>query len=425
MREGKRQLSLAFVVERTPEFRYLGPVIDAAMEAGHAVSLLLDQSQPSSGPKGYQFPSMSSVPRFRHGTPSLVSYLGPDGLLEHLRSGGLDGIVASRGPTHYFRGTKPGGLPAWTSVQEHLDFVAFGLDRITSSDLNCVYSPHWLDVAARLYGVSDEELRKQLEATSVCVGSCQSDGLALVDPEETRRRWSIPADKPVVVYIPSNRASDLYFRAIHAPNVLLRAAYVALARRWRLLRPWLGVFSDRMMVRAVRQFCDKNGAFLLVKTRQKNPLPAYLHAAADRIVADETEYPAGILAPLSVASLCIASYLSDTVLDAAAAGVPFFAFHADSDDWPLSAPDVGLKGTFADAFYNLDAGGAYNYPGVSYSMPLVEAVRSLPSKALDNFPLDTRALSAYVSRYLGYADGRCSERVVDAMEQRIGTASRR
>ena len=412
-------ISLAFIIERTAEYRYYGSVIEAAIARKHDVTLWLDYGQPREGGKAYQFPAVESVPDFDSDALKLVSYEGENGLNELLSGGSAECVIASRGPTHYLPtdSTVAERMP-WVSVQEHFDFVMFGLDTITGSTLNCAYSPFWLDLIEQLYArpAERENLRFQLEAGWRETGCCQVDGLRLIDPEQARAQWNIPSGKPVVVYLPSNQGHILFLRVFRANSRWRQAAHILRDRRWRVLPYLLQPFSDKALVDAVRRFCDANGAFLLVKSREKTPIPDYLKAAADKIVMDDTEYPASILRAMSVADLCISAYPSTSVNDAAAVGVPMLNLFRDADDWSWSYRGKGFVLTPEDIYYTPRFGGPYNYPGFAYARALLDAIKNLPFMKLSDFALDEDARHRYIEQYLGYADGLSGQRVIKEVE---------
>ena len=70
---------IAFLIMRSPEYRVYAPVIEAALARGWEVECWHDYSQLQTGLKGYQFPSIDSVPGFRSGRPVVRSYQGRSG----------------------------------------------------------------------------------------------------------------------------------------------------------------------------------------------------------------------------------------------------------------------------------------------------------------------------------------------------------
>src|SRR5262249_26370204 len=114
-------------------------------------------------------------------------------------------------------------------------------------------------------------------------------------------------------------------------------------------------WDDRGVVRTLREFCDANGAALVVKARGKDPVPRYLvDVAAGRVIYDENDYPATILELMSVASLCV-HFFSTVAYEAAYAGVPSVCVTADADD-----PD--FRPALREWFLTKAPGSSFSFP---------------------------------------------------------------
>ena len=169
------------------------------------------------------------------------------------------------------------------------------------------------------------------------------------------------------------------------------------------------------MVQAIRRFCDRNGACLLVKARQKMPVPSYLAAVADRCVYDESSYQATILEALSVAQLCI-SFYSAAVMESIGLGVPhltvgFPAHYYYDDDNPMNS-----LARFQQ-FYDSQEGSLFRFQGAASLMSIPEAIYALPAKTLAGFRLAPESRKAYVAKYLGFDDGVSAGRVLDLVQR--------
>ncbi|MCI0438112.1 MAG: hypothetical protein L0177_03160, partial [Chloroflexi bacterium] len=262
-----------------------------------------------------------------------------------------------------------------------------------------------------------EALAKKLASICRVTGSTQADGARLVDADEARREMEIPSGKAVVVYLPTSASgASLYEKVFIASSKFRQAAFIMRARQWRNLRCLLQPFSDKALVKSVRRFCDANDAFLLVKTRRKQPLPDYLEHAADRIVFDETEYPATILKTLSVASLCVSAYPSSSINDAAAMGVPFLCFYRDDRFWPYSFRNNSYVRSPGEVLFDIRESDYFNYPGFAYAMHDVDAINRLPGLAISDFVLDGKARQSFVEKFIGALDGKNGHRIVDEVE---------
>jgi hypothetical protein len=227
------------------------------------------------------------------------------------------------------------------------------------------------------------------------------EAASLVDPAEVRRRLGIPAGRPVVILLPySYGFGPASFRATHGDQPLTRGQEArSLVRQ---------VWCDFNVVRAVRSFCRRNGAYLIVKARMKRRPSFYTRLMGDALLYDESVYPATILELLSIADLCIGFY-STTVHEAAYLGIPSLSLRPTDGD---VRGDRALQRVFLDR-----SKSSFDFPGVCTVLEVPEAIASLPRKALGDFAVDPHARAAYVEKLLGYDDGRSSERLLDEIRR--------
>src|SRR5439155_1339625 len=149
------------------------------------------------------------------------------------------------------------------------------------------------------------------------VGIPELDQCHWIDAAGVRRRLELEPDRPVVLYIPfqfrSIEPRTFWLRHVNRRGRLWQQAAVWLTGR-REYQPYVdGALCDRGVVGAVRDFCDANGAALVVKARAKDPVPHYLARCADRILGDNEYYPAAILELLKVSTLCVITCLSTVI----------------------------------------------------------------------------------------------------------------
>lgn len=396
-------MKIAFLIKRANFYRLYAPVVDEALRQGWEVECWHDYSQAQHGQKAYNFPALESAPRFVQGQPRLRAYRGSVELRDWLRRDGVDAVV-SLSPRSAELGGDPVSSPVkWVMLQHALsNFVAYGCEGFCGSDRVALYSDHWTELAieylrGRQLTRPGDGIEAEIHGKARAVGFPEIEAANLVDPEEVRRRFGIPADRPVVVLLPySYGFGAASFRATHPGQERSRWEEVSGVAR----RCW----TDVKMVKAVRAFCDRNDAHLVVKARRKRPTPIYTRALADTHLYDEGVYPATILEVLSIASLCIGFY-STTVHEAAPLGVPYLCLRpADRD----VRGDRALQQVFMDRSQS-----SFDFPGVSFVLEMAEAIAELPRRSLADFAMDARAREAYVERFLGSADGQSSRRVLD------------
>lgn len=419
-------MTIAFVIRRLSEYRALGPVVDRALASGWRVECWHDHGRPRDGAKGYLFPTTDGVPRFQHGRPAVRTYSTADQLIGWLSRGDFDAVVSIGTPPEELLGTNPPASgPPWTCVQVAIDtFALNSLDALERCNLLAFHTPWWSTWAAAYYaaraGRSDvPAFSARLTRPAVYVGSPEIDARRIIDPDEVRRRWAIPRDRPVVVLLPFPQGvgktsfwpKKIFGDASRAKRLL----NVAVHRQFRYFRRAFRDVSDAEVVGAVRAFCDRHGAFLLVKSRQKTPIPEYTRAVADLCVYDESYYPPTILEVLSVASLCI-SFYSLSVVEAAAAAVPNLCITFTAEDYLGSHLDEYVS---FERFYTREPGGAFQFPGVSRTVTADEALAVLRTRPLSDFAVDAAARAAYVRQFIGEDDCRAAARLLEAIERSV------
>lgn len=415
-------MKAAVIVARNPEYRLLAPVIDAALARGWSVECWHDYGQPQDGSKGYQFASTSTAPRFVNGQPRLRTYENPAQLQALLDREHADVLItAGTSQSH-------GQVPTerrltWASLQYVVDsFVSYPPERLLASDVLAIYSQWWIRWAGEYFEsqglVADrQDFESALQEKAALVGLPELDATRLIDPDEVRRRWGIPPRQPVVVLLPfgqgTGRAAFWPRRICGEPNRFKQAVNMVAAGRFEYWPAVMRGWNDARVVKALRTFCDRNGAYLVVKSRRKTPIPAYTEAVADKCLYDESFYPATILEALSIASLCV-SYYSGAVLEAIPLGVPHACVTFEADDYFGGTDSVPAH---FGRFFTTEEGDAFKFRGVSSTFTISEAIDRLPAMSLQDFAMNTDAQARYVEKFLTRHDGTGAARTLDAIER--------
>lgn len=395
----------AFLIKRANFYRLYAPVVDEALRQGWEVECWHDYSQARNGQKGYNFPAVESAPGFVHGKPRFRTYYGSQELRGLLRQNSTDAVVSLTSRSYELGDGSVPSSAKWLMLQHALsNFVAYGCEGFLSSDGVGLYSDHWAELGLDYFRErqlirSGNHTEEEIQKKALAVGFPEMEASKLVDPGEVRRRLGIPPDRPVVVLLPYSYGFGLSSsRATHTHR-----------SRWGQLSCIVReCWTDVRVVRAVRAFCDRNGAYLIVKARLKRRPPVYTKGLADTHLYDESVYPATILEVLSIASLCIGFY-STTVHETAYLGVPYLCIRPACKD---------VRGDRASQRIFMDRNdSSFNFPGVSVVLGVSEVITGLPRKALGDFEMDAQARAAYVEKFLGYDDGQSSKRVLDEIRR--------
>jgi hypothetical protein len=408
---------VAFLIERLNYYRLFGPIIERALARGWETECWHDWGQPRHGTKACEFPD--SMPAFRHGAPRVRTYHGSSGLAAELAALRPPVVIAMRQPAL----AEQVDSVRWFGLQYTLDAAELvdGSGR-TGCDGIGLHSQFWVErtpdcLRTRAYNrsrssgetldaVDDAAVGETLGRLGRIVGFPEMDQCHWIDPLEVRRRLGLDPARPVVLYCPFGFVSNprtFWVRHVYGAPALHGWLAVRLAGRPEYRSHVARGVNDRSVVRAVRAFCDRNGAALVVKARAKDPASRYLTQCADRVLYDHHHYPATILELLKISALCL-HFFSTVAYEAAYAGVASICIAPSADD--LGFPPLWW-------FFNIEPGSSFNFHGTVYPMGLEELVGEFAGKRLADFPLDHLARVQYVEKFVGFGDGKSSDRVLD------------
>lgn len=165
----------------------------------------------------------------------------------------------------------------------------------------------------------------------------------------------------------------------------------------RLVRARYLLWDQPRLLKALRAYCDRHQAQLIVKSRAKTSVDAALLHAADRVIdADEHGEPTlwRLLTQAVTSGGCLlVHHMSTGVVEAAAAGVKSLGIMPHGFDWPTDerqrVPDL------------MPHGGFYHWRGLS-EVVRPRAARFLFENDADLLtPPDPAVLGAYRERFLG------------------------
>jgi hypothetical protein len=416
-------MRVGFLIEKWNYYRVFGPIVERALARGHETECWHDLGRLRAGPKATKSPD--TMPSFRNGQPRLRPFRDAADLAAQLAVDAPDVMVALARPA----GASEGLRMRWFGLQYSLDAASLltpaGAPHFDALGL---HSRYWADQVAaclrinafnrsRVTGgapepVDEAAVAEVVKRRGTIVGTPEMDQAHWIDPAAVRARLGLEPERPVVLYIPfplNSNPHPFWVRHVYGggSNVLSRLL-VRLHGNARYQEQAARGLTDRGTVDAVRAFCDANGAALVVKEREKDPASRYLKGQADLVLGDEEYYPATILELLRISSLCL-HFFSTVAYEAAYAGVPSLCLAPDLDD-------LGFPPMWREWFLNLDEGNSWNFPGVIYPITLEEVVRELPHRRIADFPLEPAARAQYVERFVGFDDGKSSDRVLDILQ---------
>jgi hypothetical protein len=413
-------LTLGFLVLRKGFLKVMGATIQAALERGHDAVLIWDPVEPKRG-EAVTDTDLSAWPRAQR-----IVWARHTPLLPLLQAAGVGALLAPS--LHYVlkSSARDEGIAAIRRAGIGLYSLDYVFETVTSDpaayrviDITFYMSGFQRELHHRLFATEFAALSAEMDlsARSAISGSTMLDQFSVVDRAAIRKRYGLGLDQPVVLFMSLKMA---------VPDAWRRLFWGAGPRGWRALRAlasghvgWVPEIlrgnGYPALVETLREFCARTGAALVVKSREKNADPRFLHRVADVFLYDEEVYPYTSIELMSIANLCV-HFQSGAVLESAFAGVPSLSI-------AVSQEHLRQYSSF-DEVYGGRPGSLQNFPGVVWHADPTGAIDRLRGASLGDFRLDADAHRRYVDKFLGFADTGSSVRVLTAIERALSSSRR-
>lgn len=411
-------MQIAFLIERNIYYKSFGSVIDEALKRGHKVFCFHDYSQPKDNhQKAYQFPSITDAPSFKNGNVELIQYKNNQELLQKMQQHNIEVLVSlhfSHQHVELRENVKKQGV-YWVSLQNSFDTVNFA-KYVHLPDRYLVYTNKWIDwiVDYRAKKGVDQPLKETVKP----VGFFQLDQKNMINKEEIKAKWNIPKNKKVVLLLPfpsTSTGDSLWAPIIYTRNFSFKNLIKALKNinKFKLsyIKQLIKGQNDKNVILALKKFCDKNNAYLLVKSRKKDLVSKYIENIADKVLYDTEFYPATILKCLSIADLCVHFY-SSTITEAIPFDTPCLCIAPFQKDW------TSIQGDLWDMLL-IKAERMFNFPGASYSLRIPQIIKELPKKIFNDFVLTKQAKQQFTEEFVGNPNQNYSLNVLKEIEALI------
>lgn len=394
------------------------PLIEEAMLCGHKVYCFHDADAIYDGVKGYLYPALYDVPVFRNGKPVVIFYSGIMNFAETVKKLNISVVISINFYTWHIRLqdlVKPFGVK-WVSIQYALDMLPAS-HLIDFPDRYFFFSETWYELARTFHHPKKTQLIG--DGVRFC-GFPELDQIKNINPTHVRREWGIPEDKPVVLYLSFQylmQENQLYSRYIFTENNPLMKL-VACLRHPKYFNHIFHGYNNSNVFKAIKKFCERNNAHLLINSRQKSPVPPYVKG--DKTVSDVSFYPADILKCLSISDACF-NFWSLVVTECVPLGVSNVCIAPRMDDIFVknhhASPNYSIFKHVLDACPDL-----FDYEGVTRRMNVKKILSELPSMSLTDFETNPVNQTEWIRKFLTSADGHCSERILDEIESLSGAS---
>jgi len=420
-------MKIGFLLLRSTYLKTMGSLIEASIKRGHQVTLLFTEEK-SLDSKAYQ--------RITEGTLAPLLALGAEAAPFQLDELGLikekfqldilvthEGYYSLHSYLEKIQQARNKSVKI-VSLAHFYETAKWPLESLDYFDKTYYLSQFAVDTHFRLNdNPSRQPIDNKYEGKYEAHGSPMLDQLIRVDRNEISKKLGIPMSKRVILFfapsiVPETRWRYLWWREC---SKIMRFLSLLKQRQWKTLF-WDGLFIPSLgqITEELRRFCDRNGAFLIVKSRAKQLDAKCLKENADLYLSGEEESYFPVFTSyelLSIADLCI-SVMSMSAIEAVAARVPVWNIYVPSTelDYPAS-PLHPHQERYYEAIMRLGQEGPFDNPACITNIDPYEVIDWFRTKNLDNLKLDPEAAKAYAEKYLGVTKETSSARILDSLEK--------
>jgi hypothetical protein len=426
--DGRKKMKLGFLVLRDTFLKTMGSLIEASLKSGYTAIIFYDETL-SSTSKAYQrvtsekllgLISLGAVTVKLNLTDfvKIVEQTKVDVLVTH------EGSHTLKAQRQQIIGLRKKGIKV-VSLCHFFEISAQPLEALGIFDKTYYLSKYARDLHFSLQSPASqtgEALQKYNNLFEI-TGSPMFDQLVGLDQFNSKRDLGIPRDKQVVLLFAPvlTQATIWRFYVLREANMRKRIARVIQDKKWTFFWEALKGPSFIEIVKAIKSFCVKNNAFLLVKSRPKQKDPKYLSALADRYIdgIEDAYFPVfSSYKLISAADLCI-GVMSMGVVESLAQSKPTINIYLPpSADYPISYTDISANGrTYLEAVSRRDLDGPFANSGNLINLERTDVVRWFQNRSFADLDFDKQASSDYKRRILGISDIPSSEKILNSLTE--------
>ena len=413
-------MHIGFYLKRETYLKIMGALIDLCVQRGHEV-LLACVTEGGVGDKAYQTLDRTKLSYF----VDLGCEILPVEGISDLRNQSLDVLVTLEG-FHTLQGQfdeieslRSEGTKI-VSLTHFFEIAKRPLEALEIFDKTYYISEYAKDlhVHLRAQGAELVRVKRALEHKVEVAGSPMFDQIGRLSREDARAELGIPADRKMVLLMAPVISSITPWRFhVWGEGSRLHRTRAALAAGRINFIPeiWLGKPFPTIM-QWLREFCDRENAWLVIKSRGKQNDPKYLSEKADLYISgmDDSYFPLfTTYRLLAAADLCI-TVNSMAAVEAVAAGVPCLNIQVPHLDLAVRLTATQI------AYQTMLLGGApetlMNYFGVVMNIDRAKVDSALMKMGLDDLAIDEKKREEYIQKFLGIKDRSSSERILAGIE---------
>lgn len=453
-------MKIAILLNRIGFLKWYAPLIDEALHLKYPVEIWLDHRDISATTKWYEFPDAKDIPKFSGGEPKLLPFKSLtelDTLIEYSDAE----VVFSLAPPRRIEGKRQVWVHLatniWDSICTLTPEALNSFDAIftnTDTTRNYILGYYIMTKALEPGSALEESLRSKL----ITGGNPQYDHFSLCSKEKIQAELGVPQGHKVVTLYGFETSATFWAKKIFHERSLLKRLFnllvlpfsypyfVSAIGRKKILLACMMSVRDRFkffaeaftcpsnddVIHAVREFCNRNGYFMIMKYRKKNPVLPRHRGIPDLILEEDTEYYPYTAAKVISASDLVITFYSSAVVECAFRGVPVINITPDEDDnyyrdnytFYYLKNARNLERAETTLSYNNRPFSLYNFSNLVWSIPLRQFFGFIEMRKVDEFKVSEARKEEYTKEFIKDHERECSSVILEKISKRFFAQNR-
>lgn len=404
-------LRALFIINRSMYYKFMAPIMAELLNRNVSVSVShLYAGDRFTSTKSKDFPVLYSLPAFGGQAAQKYIYRSNSELLNLIQKLKVNFVISLASRSFYKLDAKTMPGVRWVSLQHWGDNFQTDREKILDCDILQIYSREWWkNFVDSEHGKKIFPANIEAHPQIVVTGCPYHDIGRKLDKDKIRLKYGIPPEKRIVLYapvgmnIPDSRLRRFWLKAFfyskrfsRLQNYFSKLSFIP--QEWRI--------SERNIVDAIRAFCDRENALLIVKGRVKKPISDYINGVADYVFYDEDFYPSTILELIKISDLAI-THFSSMSFELAHQGIYNINIKI-GPTWTYMRESL-CKIFGYNFIYDLEI------DGLNEICDSVSFLSKIKTKKLDDFTVMDSKVSEFSAKYFNGPPGDSARKTVEAI----------
>ena len=414
-------MRLAFLLQRSTDLKSMGPLAAKALEKGHEALLFYFEEVEAKNKEYLKVRQKHFAPLVEAGASAHALNLQEVATIKNFAVDALiiqEAFHSLNSNLDALENLRKSGIKL-ISIAHFFEMSKTPLDALKLFDKSIYLSKFARDLHLSLAGKSKKlDYEKNVGQYSAVAGSPMFDQFRNMNKEQVRKKLGIESGKKVVLLIAPviSFNTPWRFHVWRDASKYKRATDAIKRGRFNYLWEILTGTTFRDLFHEIKQFCERNNAILIVKSRGKQQDLLYITDAADMYFdgQDDQYFPQfSSYQLMSAADLCI-TVNSMAAIESVIAGSPCINIYVPHHD--RATPSTKMIESYDEVLMGGSKHSLMNATGLIKKIDRRKAPGAFRNNEWEQLVFKTKDYGDYAEKYMGFQEISSSEHVIRIVE---------